>query len=84
MASAVASSLMGVSTNVLPKYLTMNVTPSDGRCGSHSLLLARAHSSQSSATHTHAKLITSNFTTSLSNSLDRYERQKRAILCHIY
>lgn len=50
MASAVAASLLGVSTKVLPKYLTMNVTPSVGICGSHSLLLARAHSSHNSAT----------------------------------
>lgn len=59
IASAVASSLEGVSTRVLPKYLRVNLT-SDGSSASscvvpaeplpstHSRLFARAHSSHSS------------------------------------
>lgn len=59
MASAVASSLEGVSTRVLPKYLRVNLA-SDASSGSscvvpaelppstHSRLFARAHSSHSS------------------------------------
>lgn len=60
MASAVASSLEGVSTRVLPKYLRVNLASdasSDSSCvvpaeplpSTHSRLFARAHSSHSSA-----------------------------------
>lgn len=64
IASAVASSLDGTSTSVLPRYLRLNfdscssssgngpklleLRPIDSPISMHSRLLARAHSSQSS------------------------------------